>query len=262
MSSLLTDPFFARVYGLGLSQVPLFVLFLGFTFLYWFFPNTNVQLRAAALGAVVAAVLFSVARAIYVDFQIGAATYQAVFGALAAIPLILAWLYVCWAVVLLGAEVAFAMQNLPNARREMNAGDVTPAKREAIAIEVAVGIAEHFLEGREPPSSAALADHLDEPIRLVRRLVGELEEADLVRAVTTDDGNERAWVPARPADELTIGDVLRAVRGESADDAPSSDDPVADMLARLKRATHEVADRASLESLAQGTVDDSPGGAA
>ena len=129
VASLLRNPAFAKVYGLGLAQVPVLVLFLGFTFLFWFFPNTTVQIRAAALGGLVSAVLFSMARTVYVDFQVGAATYQAVFGALSAVPLILAWLYVCWAVLLLGAEVAFATQNLPFARREMRSGK--PLRRNA-----------------------------------------------------------------------------------------------------------------------------------
>ena len=43
VAQLLEDPFFARVYGLGLAQVPLLFLFFGFTFLYWFFPNTTVR---------------------------------------------------------------------------------------------------------------------------------------------------------------------------------------------------------------------------
>ena len=81
---LLGDPTFAWLYGIGLQQVPVFVLFLGFTFLYWFFPNTHVRIRAAALGGLVAAILFSAARTLYVEFQVGAATYETVFGALSA----------------------------------------------------------------------------------------------------------------------------------------------------------------------------------
>ena len=154
---LLEDPFFARIYGLGLDQLPLLFLFFGFTFLYWFFPNTTVRPSAAALGGAVAAILFSAARAIYVDFQVGAATYQAVFGALSAVPLILVWLYACWAVLLLGAEVAFAFQNLKFARREMRVGELTPAQSEAVALELAVAVGCAFREGGDPPTAGLYA---------------------------------------------------------------------------------------------------------
>lgn len=252
VSRLLSDPFFAKVYGLGLSQVPLFVLFLGFTFLYWFFPNTSVQLRAAALGGVIAAVLFSAARTIYVEFQIGASTYQVVFGALSAIPLILAWLYVCWAILLLGAEVAFATQNLSFARREMRAGEISPAHREAIAVEIAVSIAREFVRGEDPPTATVLADTLDEPIRRVRRIIDDLERADLVRGIAVGERDDRAYVPSRPLRDLTLGDVLRAVRGETEYEAETStpSEEVAAVLARLTGAVREIADRTSLEMLA------------
>lgn len=253
VAELLGHPIFARVYGQGLAQLPLLVLFLGFTFLYWFFPNTTVRIRAAALGGLVAAVLFSATRAVYVDFQVGAATYAAVFGALSAVPLILLWLYACWAVVLLGAEVAFAVQNLPFARREMRGGAASPAQSEAIALEIAVEIVRSFQSQQAPPTADALADALDEPVRLVRRLIDELERADLVRGVLTSEDEDTAYAPARPASDLTVGEVLRAVRGDfgqvSNGSAPM-DQPVADALGRLDAAWSAEADRTSLESLA------------
>lgn len=253
VAALLENPVFAKIYGLGLAQVPVFVLFLGFTFLYWFFPNTKVRIRAAALGGVVAAVLFSAARAIYVDFQVGAATYQAVFGALSAVPLILAWLYACWAVILLGAEVAFATQNLPRARREMRSGEASPAQREAIAVEIAVEIVRCFRSQATPPTAERLADALDEPVRLVRRLGTDLEQSGVIRGVLQREDDELAYVPSRPARDLTVGEVLRAVRGQfdrRQGEAPCSQ-PVADTLVLLEGAWSNVADRTSLEELAR-----------
>ncbi|MEZ4353786.1 MAG: YihY/virulence factor BrkB family protein [Myxococcota bacterium] len=256
---LLEHPVFAKVYGMGLSQVPVVVLFAGFTFLYWFFPNTTVRVRAAALGGVVAAVLFSAARSIYVDFQIGAATYQAVFGALSAVPLILAWLYACWAILLLGAEVAFAAQNLL-ARREMRRGETTPAHREAVALEIAVAIARRFLRGEEPPTAEALADELDEPVRLVRRSLDALEIAGVVLPVVPREDKDAGLVPAAPLERLSVAQVLRAVRGIV---EPGSADPpgprtagVTRTLERLEAAWADVADETSLAELAVDPVRD------
>jgi membrane protein len=252
VAQMLQRPFFSQVYGLGLTQLPVFVLFLGFTFLFWFFPNTRVRLSAAALGGLVAAVLFSAARSIYVDFQIGAATYQAVFGALSAVPLILAWLYACWAIILLGAEVAFAMQNLPFFRREMRAGDPSPAQGEAIALEVAVAIGRAYAHGDPPPTADMLADILDEPVRSVRRTVDALAEAGVLRVVLMDEDADGAFVPASPLARLTVGDVLRAIRGEQ--DARSvgeqmRDASVGNTLQKLNRAWGEIADHTPLDLL-------------
>lgn len=249
---LLEDPTMAWLYGLGLKQVPVFVLFVGFTFLYWFFPNTEVRLRAAALGGLVAAVLFASARTIYVDFQVGAATYQAVFGALSAVPLILAWLYVCWAVLLLGAEVAFAAQNLSYARREMRYGDADVVEQEAVALEIAVSVARCFATGREPPNAEDLADRLDEPIRLVRRLLEALLASEVVRPVQLEEEEDPAYVPAAPLATLTVGRVLRAVRGDP-EAAGRHEGPrtpgVAGLLRKLDGAWRGIADETSLEAV-------------
>ncbi len=258
---LLEDPTFAWLYGIGLQQVPVFVLFLGFTFLYWFFPNTQVRIRAAALGGLVAAILFSAARTIYVDFQVGAATYETVFGALSAIPLILAWLYACWAVLLLGAEVAFAAQNLAFARREMRYGEAGVAEQEAIALEIAVAIARCFRARARPPTAENLADVLDEPVRLVRRLCEGLEDAGLVIPVATEDGVDPGFVPAGPIDEITVGAVLRAARGDvygSGEHAFARSDAVARLMERLEDAWGGVADETTLAALSKTSGTESP----
>jgi len=252
VGAMLEDPTVAEVYRFGIAQVPVLVLFVGFTFLYWFFPNTEVRVRAAALGGAVAAILFATARTVYVDFQIGAATYQAVFGAMSAVPLILAWLYVCWAVLLLGAEVAFAAQNLAFARREMRHGEAGVAEQEAVALEIAVAVARCFRDRQDPPGAEGLAEQLDEPVRLVRRILEGFETADLILPIQVGEGRDPTYVPAAALDVLTVGDVLRAARGDAlGGDLASAarTQEVATALTRIDGAFREVADATTLEML-------------
>lgn len=249
---LLEDSTVEEIYGLGLAQVPFVFLFVAFTFLYWFFPNTRVRLWAAALGGVLAAILFQAARTIYVEFQVGAATYQAVFGALSAIPLILAWLYACWAVILLGAEVAYAAQNLSSARREMRRGAEWPAEREVLAVELAVAIGRCFARGETPPTADRLADQLHESVREVRRLLDRLLEAGQIHTVSLEDGAERGYAPALPLARLTLGDVLHAVRGVASEDMREEGARslvVARAIGRLEGAWSRVADETTLADI-------------
>jgi membrane protein len=171
---------------------------------------------------------------------------------LSALPLILVWLYACWAVLLLGAEVAFASQNLSFARREMRQGQVGSAEQEAIALEIACEIARRFDQRRPAPSAAELADTLDEPVRLVRRLAEGLVAAELVRPVQTEDEREAAYLPAAPLDHLSIGDVLRATRGELAREGSSGgrrSPEVARALESLDHAWRGFADDTTLATL-------------
>ena len=110
---------FALLYDLGLQQAPMVVLAIAFTFLYWFLPNTRVRPLAAMLGGCVAGVLVVVVQQLYLSMIVGSARYDAVFGGFAALPLLFVWIYLFWAIVLFGAEVAFAYDNLPHYRREV-----------------------------------------------------------------------------------------------------------------------------------------------
>ncbi len=209
---LLESPLFASLYDAGLTQLPMVFLLAAFTFLYWFFPNTNVRPLSALMGALLATLLFSLARHVYVDFSVGATRYSVLFGSFAALPLVLAWLYICWAVLLLGAEVAFAHQNLSHYRRELRGMAPGPAEREAVGLRLAVEVARAFHEHEPPPAADDLADRLEMPVRTVRELLEALEVERVIALCAVDD-REGGYLPARPLGDISAEDVLKAIRG-------------------------------------------------
>lgn len=208
---LLGVPGFETLYHLGLSQAPTVLLIAAFSFLYWFLPNTSVRPRSALLGGVVAAVLFVVAQWAYVSFSVGAAKYNAVFGVLAGIALFMVWIYFSWAIVLLGAEVAYAHQTLPLYQREVRGAPASVSEREAIGLAIAVLIARAFRRGSEPWSVDALSDALDVPLRTVRDVIEVLEAAGFVRACGGETSG--CYQLARPSESVRVSDVLAALRG-------------------------------------------------
>jgi membrane protein len=185
---------------------------LGLTFLYWFLPNTEVWLRAAALGGVVAGVAFSVAQRLYVGLNVGVARYDTIFAGFAWFPLLMAWIYLEWAITLLGAQVAYAYQTLPLYRREVRGAPAGPAARESIGLAVALAIARSFRGGERPWDEDGLSEHLDVPLRTVRDVTAQLEKAGLVSPVA-DATRSGVWQLARPADRIRVADVMWALRG-------------------------------------------------
>ena len=77
-----------------------------FTLLYLLMPARHVPLRAAVAGGLFAALAFELAKRGFAFYMATVPTYQVVYGALAALPLFLVWVYVSWVVVLVGAAVA------------------------------------------------------------------------------------------------------------------------------------------------------------
>jgi len=93
--------------------VPWLLELIACTLLYCLIPNCAVRWRDGAIGAAVAAVAIEILKIGFVIYIGAMSSYQTVYGALAAIPIFLLWMYVSWLAVLLGAVVA---ANLPTWR--------------------------------------------------------------------------------------------------------------------------------------------------
>jgi membrane protein len=93
--------------------VPLLLELIACTLLYCLIPNCAVRWRDGALGAAVAAIAIEILKLGFVLYIGAMSYYQTVYGAIAAIPIFLLWMYVSWLAVLLGAVVA---ANLPTWR--------------------------------------------------------------------------------------------------------------------------------------------------
>jgi membrane protein len=234
VEQMLSQPFLAQAYQMGLRQVPTLLLLLGFAFIYWFLPNTSVRPVPALLGGLVAAVLFGLAQALYIGLNVGVSRANAIFGSFAALPLLLVWLYVSWIVVLLGCEVAFAAQNLHSFRLARVGEEPSPAAREAIGIAVAAHVARAFRDGGGI-TDESLAGQLDVPVRSIRAILGDLESGGIVSVRGAEDRD--LYQLGRAAESIPIALVLEALRGDSnaVDHAPPGDAPIRALVADVEQ---------------------------
>lgn len=89
-----------------LKYVPIVLAFVVFTLLYAAVPNCKVPMTGALLGGIVAAILFEFAKYGFALYITRFPTYALLYGAFAAIPIFLIWVYLSWLVVLFGAVVS------------------------------------------------------------------------------------------------------------------------------------------------------------
>jgi len=80
------------------------------SFLFIFLPNTKVSWKAGIIAGLVSGLFFIGWQWIYVTFQVNAASYGAIYGSFAAIPLFLFWLNYSWLILLLGSELSYQIQ--------------------------------------------------------------------------------------------------------------------------------------------------------
>jgi len=89
-----------------LRSIPVITTCLVLYLSYRWIPNRHVPARHALLGATIAAILFELMKALFVLYITKVPTYSLVYGAFASIPIFLVWMFLCWLVVLVGAEIA------------------------------------------------------------------------------------------------------------------------------------------------------------
>jgi len=96
-----------------LQAIPTAVSTLTFFLIYRLVPHRKVPWKHALAGGIVAAVLFEAAKQGFAMYVAYAPMYSVVYGAFAAFPFFLLWVYLSWLIVLLGAELAAALGEWP-----------------------------------------------------------------------------------------------------------------------------------------------------
>ena len=92
-----------------LSILPMVLSAAAFTLLYAAVPNCRVPVKNAFIGGLVVAALFETAKRGFALFVTQFPSYELIYGAFAAVPLFLAWIFISWTIILMGAELTRAL---------------------------------------------------------------------------------------------------------------------------------------------------------
>ena len=193
---------------------PIVVGVLVLTMIYMWMPNTRVRFKAAFAGAVAAVPMWLLAKwgfSLYVSELVGKG--RNVYGALGLIPLFLIWMNASWLIFLFGAELAHTVANLKRMRSAEQADQVFLGPWELLA--AAVAIARPYLAGKGPVPREDIYRQFNLPEEGVVRLLDRLQEKNVICPV--DMANADAFVPARPADEIRVLDLLNMVSSPKAE---------------------------------------------
>ncbi|MGX2975455.1 virulence factor BrkB family protein [Ursidibacter arcticus] len=106
-----TDGIFSFSHHL-LKLMPFFLIWLLFSFVYLIVPNTTVKFKHAAIGALMAALFFTLGKQLFVWYITTFPSYQAIYGVLATIPIMIVWIHLSWKVVLSGGQIASVLKDM------------------------------------------------------------------------------------------------------------------------------------------------------
>lgn len=195
-------------------------IFFLFLVIYKFGPNRFIKFKSSALGALTATVLLIQAIRFFSLYVTKFTSYQAIYGALAALPIFLLWLYVMWLITLLGALVTKrAMDGLPRGHFDSQALNLQVRSDyfEVILPFIVLLKTYESYEKAEVCTAEALSKQLFVTSTVVRKAFSDLTIADLVlcRHNEGKKGGSEEFFPRYPAHKITFAEVKKRVLGDA-----------------------------------------------
>ena len=133
-----------------LKASPFLIMWIVFTFCYMFMPNARVNIISAGIGGILGGTVLQLAQKAYIHYQIGVFKYNAIYGALAQLPILIVWIYVSWVIVLIGAEIAAAHQYAKRYYGEKILNILSDRSPVGRLLEILKTVCERFLNGSDP----------------------------------------------------------------------------------------------------------------
>jgi membrane protein len=236
--------------------VPIVVLFVAFTMLFWLVPSAHVKFRAAAIGALVTTSLFSLVRysfGLYAGYLIHG-RFNLIYGAIGLAIIFLIAIEVMWVVILLGVEISYVYQNLYGLLRAMEQRiEDEPRFDLYFALRALVEVSRRFERREDAPSSYRLAEQFGTTDQQMLRILTKLEEGQLVKEI---GGEWTGYVPGCDADRITVEEVVLLMEGAQRalpDSVPEDREraAISDLFNRLSDSNKNALNRLTIGQLVQ-----------
>jgi membrane protein len=220
-----------------------------FTFIFAFMPNTKVRFKSALIGGITAGTIFQIIQWVYINFQIGVAKYGAIYGSFAALPLFLIWLQMSWLIVLFGAEVSFAHQNVETYEFEPDCLSVSKSFKKLLSLLIVHRLVRKFCNGEKPSDASGLSHELEMPVRLVRQILYELSTSGVLSEVRNSKDKEFAYQPAVDLEKITVKFVIDQLERQGTSNIPVAKLSELDKLSNCLRQLGEVIETSPANAL-------------
>jgi membrane protein len=200
---------------------PYLLTWIILTLLYLVMPNAKVNFKSALISGIIAGTFLKLLQWLYVGLQFGITKLSAIYGGLALIPLLLIFLQASWNIILLGAELSFANQNVSRYEFESVALNISPFQKRAIVLMIMRMIIRNFAIGEKPVSAEAIGKTLKIPVRLARDILEDLLKVDLVSEIHEHEHKQSLYQPALDINKLTVSFVLSRLDKKGAEQRPA-----------------------------------------
>ena len=189
-----------------LNFLPFILVWMLFIFLYMFMPTTRVRFKYALLAGIVAGSVYQVVQWFYIRFQIGVSSYNAIYGSLAALPLLLVWLQLSWSIVLWGTELCYIMKNRHFMFRDVMDKESRWIDNIDLSLQVLTYISKEYIQNNGVPTLEKISAELCMSTSKLQVLLQQLTDKGILAETGKED--DRSYLPVIDLYQLSWAEVI------------------------------------------------------
>ena len=205
--------FLTPLVNVALEASPFLLAFLAFAISFCLIPNTRVKFKYAATSGAICAVMFQILQMLFLSGQLYVSKYNAIYGSLSFLPLLLIWLQFSWLILLFGCVLTYSLQNIFAFNFLDNTIPPSRSLETKVMLIIMAVVAKRFHDELPPLTPQEISVTYNLPIRMVNRMCDKLRKAGLVNLVMRDADNTGV-APAVDTDELTVGNIFKKIETE------------------------------------------------
>jgi membrane protein len=178
-----------------------------FTFMYMYMPNTRVRFKAAIIGGVAGGFIWASISVIFTTFVVYSTRTQLIYSGFAVAIITLIWLYLNWLVLLIGAQLAYYIQNPAFLRIGRREPRLSNAMRERLALNIMLLVGRAFRDPDTTVTVGEISEQLRMPSIALMPVILALDDGGLLAATEKED-----LLPGREMATIRLDDILSVVR--------------------------------------------------
>ena len=192
----------------GVKFLQFVLVWLLFTVMYMAIPNTKVRFMSALIPGVIMGTLFQLLQMLSVYLIAMLSRTSIVYGAFATVPILMTWLQYTSLLILIGAEMSYAIQNNEEFEYEHDLSRMSRRYKDFVMLYLLSSIISRFEADEAPYTAHELAIRDKLPIRLVNQLLSRLVETGILTEVQNEATEERTYQPALDTHKISLGMVI------------------------------------------------------
>lgn len=209
----------------GVEMLQFVIVWLLFTVMYIAVPNTKVKFISALIPGILMGTLFQLLQMLSVYLIAFLSRTSIVYGAFATIPILMTWLQYTSLLILIGAQMSYAIQNNEEFEYEKDVNTMSRRYKDFIMVYLLSVIIKRFEADEAPLTAHELAIRDNLPIRVVNQLLSRLVETGILREVYVEDKEEKTFQPALDTHKISVGMVFERIESQGSEEflqAPSA----------------------------------------